>query len=492
MKHQGWTLITTLRVRHGGQQDSLRRSGNHLISLDARATHDEFMSTTSFSDQLNDIWRTRPARLSHTGKIAGVCSGVGHRYNVDPVLVRVAFIVSAFFGGAGIVLYFAAWLLFPKDADEVSAGEALLGRGKSSQSTSSTIMVLILLAITASIFTPVGLSLSGSGLVSFVLMLAGWWLLYQRCPVAPPLPSYVTVWTPPSVSPGQVAWTPPEVPQPFPGAPTPLHGPVSSPSEPPAPATHAARRRPSAPQRSDESPDAPATAQASSDTRQQPPSWDPLGVAPFAWDLPEPTPAHEPVPVKPRSRLTAVTLGLAIIVAAGLAAVAFMTGATWLTAGRIGAAALAVIGLGLLVGAFRGVGHGLVPVAAPLAGFVVIATIAAPFDFSYVQAGVGERTYRPVAISQLQPEYRLGMGSLTLDLRDLDLTEDATVDASVGMGELIVHVPDDINVLTSCDVGMGEMACPQHGLVLGAEAEEAPQLTVNASVRIGKVEILHG
>ncbi|MCW4352494.1 PspC domain-containing protein [Hoyosella sp. YIM 151337] len=463
------------------------------------------MTTTSFSDQVNDIWRTRPARLSHTGKIAGVCSGFGHRYDIDPVLIRVAFIVSAFFGGAGIVLYLAAWLLLPKDADHVSAGESLLGRGQSSQSQSSTVVLVIALAIAASIVTPIGLSMSGSGLVSFALMLVGWWLLYQRRPAQPPLPAYVTAWTPP-VAPGwsdqgapvygPAAWTPPQQYQQPPPVPqqaeaAPDNADVEAPADRVA---HEVKESPTLPQVQPLVRPAEVTKKTTQHAQDhaQPPSWDPLGVAPFAWDLPEPAPAREPVVVKPQSRITAVTLGLAIITGAVLTALALLFGVSWLTAGRIGAITLAVIGVGLLIGAFRGAGHGLVPVAAPLAGFVIIATIAAPFDFSYFKAGIGERSYQPVAISDLQPEYRLGMGSLTVDLRELDLTENAAIDASVGIGELVVRVPDDINVRTSCDVKMGEMACPSQGLTLGAGTEDAPELTVNASVNTGRVEILHG
>ena len=41
-----------------------------------------------------------------------------------------------------------------------------------------------------------------------------------------------------------------------------------------------------------------------------PPAWDPLGAAPFAWDLPEPGPVPAPAPQR-RSRVTPVTLALA-------------------------------------------------------------------------------------------------------------------------------------------------------------------------------------
>ncbi|NUS95024.1 MAG: PspC domain-containing protein, partial [Nocardia sp.] len=52
------------------------------------------MTRTSFGEQLQQMWQTRPVRLPRRGPIAGVAAGFGHRYGIDPVLVRVAFVVS--------------------------------------------------------------------------------------------------------------------------------------------------------------------------------------------------------------------------------------------------------------------------------------------------------------------------------------------------------------------------------------------------------------
>src|SRR5699024_7037857 len=112
-------------------------------------------------------------------------------------------------------------------------------------------------------------------------------------------------------------------------------------------------------------------AAAAPDAAATPPEWDPLGAAPFAWDLPEPPPKAEPPAPRPRrSRLTVLTLGLALVAAAVCSALA-AAGADRLTAPRIGAVALAVVAAGLVVGAFLRAGHGLLVVAAPLAGFVI-------------------------------------------------------------------------------------------------------------------------
>jgi phage shock protein PspC (stress-responsive transcriptional regulator) len=78
-----------------------------------------------------DRWR-RPRRSDGDRKIAGVAGGLGRALGVDPILFRVAFVVLTIFGGFGGLLYVLGWLLLPADGDEVSAAEALLGRGRSS------------------------------------------------------------------------------------------------------------------------------------------------------------------------------------------------------------------------------------------------------------------------------------------------------------------------------------------------------------------------
>src|SRR3954453_10166404 len=55
--------------------------------------------------------------------IAGVAGGLGRHFSIDPVVVRIAFIVGSFFGGAGLIAYAAAWLLVPSD-DGTSRADA--------------------------------------------------------------------------------------------------------------------------------------------------------------------------------------------------------------------------------------------------------------------------------------------------------------------------------------------------------------------------------
>lgn len=64
----------------------------------------------------------RVLRRSATDKvIAGVCSGLGRYLGVDPVLLRIAFVVLALSGGSGLLLYVVAWIMIPEE----KAGEAL-------------------------------------------------------------------------------------------------------------------------------------------------------------------------------------------------------------------------------------------------------------------------------------------------------------------------------------------------------------------------------
>ena len=47
--------------------------------------------------------------------LGGVAAGFGRYLDVDPVLVRLAFVVLCFANGLGLLLYLASWALIPKD-----------------------------------------------------------------------------------------------------------------------------------------------------------------------------------------------------------------------------------------------------------------------------------------------------------------------------------------------------------------------------------------
>lgn len=61
----------------------------------------------------------RPARSLRRSTddrvLAGVAGGIGRYFGMDPVLFRVLFAVSAFFGGAGLLAYVLGWALIPEE-----------------------------------------------------------------------------------------------------------------------------------------------------------------------------------------------------------------------------------------------------------------------------------------------------------------------------------------------------------------------------------------
>jgi phage shock protein PspC (stress-responsive transcriptional regulator) len=80
-------------------------------------------ATTPLPDAPEPPSSRRLTRSSSDRVIAGVAGGLGRYFSIDPVVVRIAFIVGAFFGGAGLIAYAAAWLLVPSD-DGKSRGDA--------------------------------------------------------------------------------------------------------------------------------------------------------------------------------------------------------------------------------------------------------------------------------------------------------------------------------------------------------------------------------
>ena len=54
------------------------------------------------------LYRSRDGKL-----ICGVCAGIGEYFNIDPTVVRVAFVLFACMGGSGIVAYIIAAVIMP-------------------------------------------------------------------------------------------------------------------------------------------------------------------------------------------------------------------------------------------------------------------------------------------------------------------------------------------------------------------------------------------
>ncbi|MGV9792126.1 PspC domain-containing protein [Gordonia sp. NPDC003422] len=433
------------------------------------------MDTKDLQQQVTDLWATRPVRPDDPRTIAGVCSGIAARYRVDPTLVKVAFVVAAFFGGSGLLLYLAAWIAMP-GAAKARAAAARRRRPSTRIKLHGPRFILfaVLAIVVITSFGP-NRTWGSGGLVGAILMLVGWWLLYLRTPTPPPGTSVDTQ----------------------PGA-------LTSPANTAAPnfgaSDHFERWIPRAMMNPGEHPPTPAPRSDTTDnptavlepTTTTPPAWDPLGAASFAWDLPEPaTPVYEP-PRDRRSPLTLVVLGIAVIVgAAGTAA--HQAGIDWFTPGRVLSLALAVVGAGLIYAGLRRRSSGrhstgLVPIAIILGVATVVTTAAAGFS-GFPEGGVGDRDWKPLTENDIKPEYTLGMGAMVLDLREVELTSDRSVELRSGMGEITVKVGPDMNVRAECSTGLGDYHCPE-GLDGGGDGTAGPVLTIDAHSGMGKVEVV--
>jgi phage shock protein PspC (stress-responsive transcriptional regulator) len=347
-----------------------------------------------------DFWATRPRRRSSDRKIAGVAAAIARRYAIDPVLVRVAFVVATIFGGAGVLLYLLGWLLLPQDdhtADDQSPGT---GRGRSMPALLTIVLVLLLIPAAGAVFAG-----RGSGIIGLAVAFGALFLLHRSRGAL-----------------GEIPGAPPH------GKPQPESAPAAA-----TPATTA------------DDPERPA-----------PPAWDPLGTAPFAWDLPEPSAQSEPAapPHGASWKITSITLGIALLI--GGIALAFAPG---LSAAQVAAMLLGIVGLGLVVGAFLQGGRGLIPVAVPLAVITWVLSAAPAAGFN-----VGTSHWQPTTAAQVQPRYSVTLGNGDLDLSGLRLADGQTVKTSVGVGvgQTHVYLPPNVNTQVSCQTQLGDVDCLGH------------------------------
>ncbi|MGN6242074.1 MAG: PspC domain-containing protein, partial [Motilibacteraceae bacterium] len=416
--------------------------------------------------------------------------GLARWLDVDPLLVRVAVGVLTVFGGSGVLLYGLAWLLLPGDGQERSeASQALHGR-----SGAGLVGAIVLVVLGVSVFGVFGIGVNGqpgfAGLLTLVVLAVA--------VVAAVRSGGRRAVQPPPTSPG---WTPAD---PFGRA----AGTAYSAAPPAAPAG-------SAP--GDETvvlPTGPAAATAEGTAMNE---TVPLSVPPgVPGDLPPypavpPTGGYPPygpyvpfVPPPParrreRSRLGRATFSLALL-AAGVVA-AWGAASHDLDAWPLAlAAALAVTGLGLVVGAFAGRARGLIALGLVLTLLLSAATVArAAFGGS---ATIGERTWAPTSATATDPSYDLGIGSGVLDLSQVHPDGELAVSVHVGVGELVVTVPRDVAVDVVARAGAGEVRMPDGGTTSGTDARRswtsdgvsgnassAGRLVLDLSVGLGNVEV---
>ena len=72
------------------------------------------------------LYRTHQGRM-----VAGVCSGLGEYFGVDPNLIRVIFLVlTVFTAGVGVLIYLLAWIVIPEEGEKTSIAENMISKTK--------------------------------------------------------------------------------------------------------------------------------------------------------------------------------------------------------------------------------------------------------------------------------------------------------------------------------------------------------------------------
>lgn len=104
-----------------------------------RALFADLPAAVAAGDAAGAVRRLR--RSSQDRWLGGVAGGLGRYFGVDPLLVRLAFVLVTLLAGVGLVAYLAAWLLIPDDTPGAP------GAGRRRGLTIAGAVVLVLLAL---------------------------------------------------------------------------------------------------------------------------------------------------------------------------------------------------------------------------------------------------------------------------------------------------------------------------------------------------------
>jgi len=132
----------------------------------------------------------------------------------------------------------------------------------------------------------------------------------------------------------------------------------------------------------------------------------------------------------------------------------------------------------------------------------VMLALGSGFDVTF-GGGIGQRVEDPATVAQLEREYELGVGDLTVDLTEAlrDAAGRRELSAHVGIGQLTVVVPEGVGVRVDGKAGIGQVTVfdEQQG-GLGVEATFTSEdydaassgLDLELEVGIGQVVVRSG
>lgn len=203
-----------------------------------------------------------------------------------------------------------------------------------------------------------------------------------------------------------------------------------------------------------------------------------------------------PPPRRPRRQSLFPPVAGALLVAAGFFGLLAVLDVYDVDVPVLLAAAVVVVGAGVVAGFQLGrrVGGLIVLGLLLLTSFGIAAT--SPVSIS---SGIGDRVERPLAGTAPDRTYELGIGDLTVDLSDVTIPAGRTqVDVRLGIGDVVVVVPGDVALEIDARAGVGrvdllgkeeEGADAEESVSIPGATADAPVLVLDADVAIGNVEI---
>jgi phage shock protein PspC (stress-responsive transcriptional regulator) len=202
---------------------------------------------------------------------------------------------------------------------------------------------------------------------------------------------------------------------------------------------------------------------------------------------------------EPPRLVRGIAIGLLVLAAIG-GALAVGAVAAWATAtgdGSVVAGVVIALGVAIAATAFIGEARRIAPwllASALVLALPAGATAAADIHFD---GGIGEREYRPVALTDLPSDgYDFGVGQMIVDLRDLPWATGQTISVSskLGVGRMIVSVPNNVCVHAHATGKAGEL------LIRGDQSDgidpeidqgeprgNAPRLDLDAEIQLGQL-----
>jgi hypothetical protein len=153
---------------------------------------------------------------------------------------------------------------------------------------------------------------------------------------------------------------------------------------------------------------------------------------------------------------------------------------------------LAIVAIGMIVGAFYGRARWLFVPALLLTPFV----LAASLIHVPLKGGSGDFTYRPASVAAVRSQYHLAAGQMTIDLRALKLTAPLSIRATAAIGHVLVYVPQAARLDVRGRAGGGEVDLfgrKYDGLYVDVRRSYGPAtghvLSLDLEASLGQVEV---